>query len=118
MKVLTYITAIAAFVFGMNTTQAATIENTNVIVEATASGTVDARMDRNGTLSIVLKADDMQRALIQLRSSRGEVVYENILIVDNEAKTIEIEMDQFDPGILTLTVKGNDLKYSGRFKNK
>lgn len=118
MKVLTYITAIAAFVFGMNTTNAATIENTNTVVEA-IGGAVSARMDRSGeTITVDMKVDAPERVLIQLKGKDGELAFESVVLVDTNGYSLDIDMTEFNTGAFTLQVKGKSLNYLGRFKNK
>ena len=118
MKFLTYIIAITSLIFGMTTTHAATIAESSPVMTA-PGGVVYATIDRAGeTITVDLKADQMQRAVILLRNSRGEVFYENIAIVQPQVLSIDIDTTPFPSGIYLLTVKSKDLKYQGRFKTR
>lgn len=118
MKLLSYITLIAAFTFGINNSNAGAVtphENVNVAIEG---GSVHARYieDSESIMLRIIAEGPQERVMIVLSGRGGEIVFKEKVVVDNRGVIMEIPMADLLEGMYFLRVKGTTINYSGRFK--
>lgn len=120
MKILSYITFIAAFAFGMHNTKAVAATHTDDIAVEVSGGHVDVAYNETSE-SITLRmfsAVNTERVMVVLSGRGGSVSFKEKVIVVNRGTILEIPMAELSEGNYFLRVKGTTLNYSGRFKKK
>lgn len=120
MKLLSYITLIAAFAFGMNNTNAVAATTIDNAVVEMDGGNVSAAFDEASEIITLRMITDgsTDRVMVVLTGRGGEVVFKEKVAVNNRGAILEIPMADLAEGNYFLRVKGSALNYSGRFKKK
>lgn len=120
MKILSYITLIAAFAFGINNTNALDATTNDNTVAEMDGGHVNAAYDEASEAITLRMITDVSpdRVMVLLANHDGVVVFKEKVAVSTRGTILEIPMAGLTPGNYFLRVKGTTLNYSGRFKKK
>lgn len=119
MKILSYITLIAAFAFGMNNTNAVASAPNNIDIEAISGGNVQASLnDASEILTLRMVTNSKEHVMVILSGRGGEVIFKEKVVVGDRGAVLEIPMADLKAGIYYLKVKGATLNYFEGFKKK
>lgn len=121
MKSLVWITAAAALVFGFNPNNANANNIKNVeVAETLNQGRVGSSYDEaNETVTLrMATAQRTDRVLITISNSAGKVFYQEKALVSEKGSIVQISLSDLEEGVYELTVKGRQLSFQERFKQK